>query len=478
MDPLFPNPGELFRQLTEGLPVMFIVVDRRGSRPVFEYVSPYCRELTGYGQEELIGKASMLSLSYPGDIPRETSFPRMEERHGVSPDSPWFNSVFRIVTKDGRIKWVREIGRILFSPSGAQSGIMAFISDCTTGNALDLLPFESEDTELPEEFPDASGACGFGGFIGDSLPMTALYRRLTHCARCDAPVLITGESGVGKELAARAIHRLAHKGTPFVAINCGGINDSLMESELFGHAEGAFTGAKGSSRGFVGQADGGVLFLDEVGEIPVSMQIKLLRTLDGYGYVPVGSTKTVQSRFRLICATNRDITRLVAEGGMREDFFYRIHALPVHIPPLRAHKEDLPALIDHFLRLFSPPERQVLIPNHIRLSLMEHDWPGNVRELRNVIRRFIVLGELSFASMPERGENAPPASAGDGNLPFSPESAPCSSKEDRERRAVSDALTRSHGHVAQAASALGLSERTLYRKLAKYALRPESYRRS
>ncbi len=474
MEPLFPDPDALFRDMVEGLPVMFIAVDRRGSLPVFEYVSPYCRELTGYTQEELIGKASMLSLSYPGDIPRETSFPRMEKRHGVSPESPWFNSVFRIVTKTGRIKWVREVGRILFSPSGKQVGITAFISDCTTSNALDFLPFETNTKELP----DVSGFRGFGGLIGDSLPMTSLYQRLVHCAHSDAPVLITGESGVGKELAARVIHELAHKGAPFVAINCGGINESLMESELFGHAEGAFTGAKGSSRGFIGQADGGVLFLDEVGEIPISMQIKLLRTLDGYGYIPVGSTKTVHSKFRLICATNRDTSRLVADGKMREDFFYRIHALPVHIPPLRAHKEDLPALIDHFLQLFSPPGQQVLIPNHIRLSLMEHDWPGNVRELRNVIRRFIVLGELSFASGPDDNSSIPPAPAEERRFsrPFPEEKQ--LRKRERDLQAVSDALSHSGGHVAGAAALLGLSERTLYRKLAKYGLRPENYRQS
>lgn len=471
MEPLFPDPDALFRDLIEGLPVMFIAVDRRGPLPVFEYVSPYCRELTGYTQKELIGKASILSLSYPGDIPGETSFPRMEERHGLSPKSPWFNSVFRIVTKSGRIKWVREVGRILFSPSGKQVGIMAFISDCTTNNTLDFLPFEANMKELPE----LSGFRGFGGLIGDSLPMLSLYQRLARCAQSDAPVLITGESGVGKELAARVIHELAHKDAPFVAITCGGINESLMESELFGHVEGAFTGAKNSSRGFIGQADGGVLFLDEVGEIPLSMQIKLLRTLDGYGYIPVGSTKTLHSKFRLICATNRDTSRLIADGKIREDFFYRINTLPVHIPPLRAHKEDLPSLIDHFLRLFSPPGKQVLIPNHIRLSLIEHDWPGNVRELRNVIRRFIVLGELSFTSGPEGCSSVPHTKEGHPSRPL-PEKH--SLKHDRDRQTISDALSRSGGHVAWAAALLGLSERTLYRKLAKYKLRPDAYRHS
>lgn len=293
------------------------------------------RELTGYTQGRADRQGFLPLPVLPGDIPGETSFPRMERRHGVSPAAPWFNSVFRIVTKCGNIKWVREIGRILFSSSGEQLGILAFIFDSSTGSAPALLPFEHQEKGI--SIPESRS---FEGFVGDSRPMLALYDKLSRCASSDAPVLITGESGVGKEVAARAIHSLAHKGTPFVAINCGGINESLMESELFGHAEGAFTGAKGSSRGFIGQADGGVLFLDEVGEIPLSMQIKLLRTLDGYGYIPVGSTRTFHSRFRLVCATNRNTSRLVADGRMREDFFYRIHTLPIHIPPLRAHKED------------------------------------------------------------------------------------------------------------------------------------------
>ena len=470
MDPLFSDSVHLYRKLVENLPVMFIAVDRRQSKPVFEYVSPYCRELTGYTQEELIGRASMLSLSYPGDIPGETSFPRMERRHGVSPAAPWFNSVFRIVTKCGNIKWVREIGRILFSSSGEQLGILAFIFDSSTGSAPALLPFEHQEKGI--SIPESRS---FEGFVGDSRPMLALYDKLSRCASSDAPVLITGESGVGKEVAARAIHSLAHKGTPFVAINCGGINESLMESELFGHAEGAFTGAKGSSRGFIGQADGGVLFLDEVGEIPLSMQIKLLRTLDGYGYIPVGSTRTFHSRFRLVCATNRNTSRLVADGRMREDFFYRIHTLPIHIPPLRAHKEDLPLLIDHFLRLFSPPKQQILIPNHIRLSLIEHDWPGNVRELRNVIWRFIVLGELSFASE-NKFEESPPHQASSSEESCKPTEEMSRRKRALDQKSISEALARSGGHVARTAALLGLSERTLYRKLAKYGLRPEDYR--
>lgn len=483
------TPGcdqNFFRQLVEDLPVMFIVVDRKnGGTPLFRYVSPACLELTGYRQEELIGRSSMLHLSYPGDIPPETSFQRLEEKHGVTPDRPFFQSVFRIVTATGHIKWVREVGRILFDAAGAQRGIEALIFDCSQSKALQLLFEKGGDTFLPPTWR-------MGGFIGSSQPMRALYQRLSLVAQSEAPVLITGETGVGKELAARTIHTLSMPQAPFIALNCGGINENLLENELFGHVPGAYTGAGRAAPGLLAQADRGVLFLDEIGDIPLAMQVKLLRTLDGYGYIPVGGTRTQTSKFRLICATNKNLENQLATGRMRQDFFYRIHTLPVSIPPLREHKEDIPLLTDYFLKMFSQPDQEMLFPNHVRLSLQEHDWPGNVRELRNVIHRFLTLGELN---LPARQPVLPlPDVAGTSGADMPPdarsqnrtEQTPSSGGMDREKlpsderaaikrlreiAGLRDALARSGGHVENAAALLGVHPRTLYRKLKKYGLK-------
>lgn len=466
----------LFRRLVEHLPVMFIVVDRRnGGAPLFRYVSPACLELTGYRQDELVGCSSMLHLSYPGDIPPETSFQRLEEKHGVTPEAPFFQSVFRIVTATGHIKWVREMGRILFDQAGEQAGIEALIFDCSQSKALQML-FENGGDTLPAQ------TWRMGGFIGGSESMRALYRRLSLVAQSEAPVLITGETGVGKELAARAIHSLSMPQAPFVALNCGGINENLLENELFGHVQGAYTGAAKAAHGLLAQADGGVLFLDEIGDIPHSMQVKLLRTLDGYGYIPVGGSQTRTSTFRLICATNKNLEGQLAAGLMRQDFFYRIHTLPVHVPPLRDHKEDIPLLTDYFLKLFSKPGQEALFPNHIRLSLQEHDWPGNVRELRNVIHRFLTLGELDLPARPVSllADRAVPTSPSGPSAAVSPtlsEELPAASdaraavKRTREIAALRDALARSEGHVENAANLLGVHPRTLYRKLKKYGLK-------
>lgn len=457
----FEPDESFFRHLVEDLPVMFIAVDRPdGGTPLFRYVSPASLELTGYRPEELIGRSSMLQLSYPGDIPPETSFQRMEDRHGLGPDRPCFQSVFRIITASGRIKWVRELGRVLFDNDGRQKGLLALIVDCTQSKALQFLFEAGQDSQAPLTWR-------LGGFIGGGEVMQRLYRRLSLVAQSDAPVLITGETGVGKELAARAIHALSMPQAPFVPLNCGGVQESLLENELFGHVQGAYTGATRSVPGLLAQAEGGVLFLDEVGDIPLSMQVKLLRPLDGYGYLPVGSARVATAKFRLICATNRNLDHLLATGAMRQDFFYRIHTLSVRVPSLREHKEDIPLLTDYFLKLFSKPGQETLFPNHVRLTLQEHDWPGNVRELRSAIHRFLTLGEL------ELRPGQAPASATGPNTPPEGSSfvARSAVKQERDIAALRDALARSDGRVEQAAAMLGIHPRTLYRKIKKYGLR-------
>jgi DNA-binding NtrC family response regulator len=234
----------------------------------------------------------------------------------------------------------------------------------------------------------------FENIIGSSPQMQGIYRLIAKCAPTNSTVLITGESGTGKELLARAIHyNSLRKDKPFVAVDCASLTESLLESELFGHAKGAFTGAVNNKKGLFEVADGGTLFLDEVGNIPLSTQAKLLRVIQEREFKAVGETKVRKANIRLITATNKDLSGLVGEQKFREDLFYRINIFPIRVPPLRERREDIPVLAFHFLRAFSDElEKSVAqISVEAMNMLVRHDWPGNVRELENAIHRAVIL---------------------------------------------------------------------------------------
>ncbi len=237
----------------------------------------------------------------------------------------------------------------------------------------------------------------FGKIIGKCEPMQKMYELVLRAASTDANVIIYGESGTGKELVAKAIHDMSDRGAhPFVPVNCGAIPQQLVESEFFGYKKGAFTGALADKPGYLDQAEKGSLFLDELGEIQSDMQVKLLRVLGGGGYTPVGSVNVRQPDIRIIAATNRNIRKLLENGQLREDFFYRIHIIPIHLPPLRERKEDIPLLAEYFLKKYRTSERSIPITGKIMDALLAHDWPGNVRELENAIQRLVNIGYLDF----------------------------------------------------------------------------------
>lgn len=437
--------------LLNQFPAMFIVVNFNGGEPYFEYVSAGCLTLTGYTPEELVGQSSMRALSYPGDIPHTTSFGRMHQKHGMTPDNPFFESIFRIVTAQSTVKWVREFGTAIFNGSEFV-GIVALVFDCSQGKNLEFI-FE-------RQFGDEQHS-QFYGMIGRSHVMQELYRRILFVAPTGAPVFITGETGTGKELVARAIHTLGCPQAPFVAVNCGGISEGILESELFGHVKGAYTGAHSAKKGYLEQAAGGVLFLDEIGEIPLTMQVKLLRALDGYGFVPVGGTALQQCRFRLVSATNQNPQELVRAGRMKHDFLYRINALSLHVPALRERAEDIPLLTDLFLRMFSQPGKELLIQNHIHLTLREYGWPGNIRELRNTIHNYVTLGVLNIPSYTEKTSRT--NSARTGTFVSSP-------KAQRDYAQIVEALSLFPEKRKDAAAHLGIHPRTLHRKMLRYGL--------
>jgi two-component system repressor protein LuxO len=312
---------------------------------------------------------------------------------------------------------------------------------------------------------------GFAGFLGASPAMQAVYRVIEAAAPSKATVFVTGESGTGKELAAEAVHRLSPRAAgPFVPINCAAIPRELIESEIFGHVRGAFTGAVADRQGAAQAADGGTLFLDEICEMDLSLQGKLLRFVQTGQFQPVGSTRLVPVDVRFVCATNRDPMAEVKAGRFREDLYYRLHVVPLRLPPLRERGEDVLLLAEAFLKRAATEEgrRFVRLSPDAKAALLAHPWPGNVRELENAIRGAVVLadGEELTAEMLPAALRAPPRP---------PRRAPAAATEpirtlaEVEREAIERALQATGGNIPRAAAALGISPSTLYRKRAGWA---------
>jgi len=300
--------------------------------------------------------------------------------------------------------------------------------------------------------------------IGSSLVLRRVIDVATQAAPSQATVLVLGESGTGKELLARYIHeRSARARGPFVAVNCAAIPETILESELFGHERGAFTGATSRKDGRFAKAAGGTLFLDEIGELSPSVQVKLLRVLQEGEYEPLGGN-TTKAHVRIVAATNRDLVAEVASGGFREDLYYRLNVIAITAPPLRARREDVPLLVDHFLGLYCAKNgRPRLHPTRAALEkLMDYAWPGNVRELENVIERAVVLSRsdaLAEGDLPDHIANAAPTAAAQLTFEIG------TPLDEIELRVIRETLRRTKGDKSVAAQLLGISTRTIYRKL-------------
>jgi DNA-binding NtrC family response regulator len=312
-----------------------------------------------------------------------------------------------------------------------------------------------------------------GSIVGSSAAMRTVYDQIEKVLESDITVFISGESGTGKELVAKAIHygSLRSKG-PFVDVNCAAIPEGLQESELFGHEKGAFTGAHAAHPGKFEQAAGGTILLDEVGEMSPSAQARLLRVLQERCLQRVGGTKTISLDVRVISSSNRDLEQLVADGRFRQDLYYRLVVFPIELPPLRQRREDIPALVEHFLDKYAGDAGRRITrvePEALEL-LMRHDWPGNVRELENVIHRSLLV-----ASAPDlKRDDLPRDLLASGTDAAAPEGEPgeLCSLEELERRAIERAIDRFGGNLSDVARQLGIGRSTLYRKLEQYGLRP------
>jgi two-component system repressor protein LuxO len=322
----------------------------------------------------------------------------------------------------------------------------------------------------------ASGARGevsdFAGFIGRSPAMAAVYEQIRRMAPSRAPVFITGESGTGKEVCAEAIH--AHSGPPgrpFVALNCSAIPRELMESEIFGHVKGAFTGAAENRTGAAELADGGTLFLDEIAEMDFGLQAKLLRFVQTGSLRRVGGSELKRVDVRLVAATNRDPFVEVEAGRFRGDLFYRLHVLPIHLAPLKARREDIMPLAETFLTRFAEEEGRAFrgFDGEATALILGHAWPGNVRELQNVVRRIVVLhdGEAVTRDMLPASLTGAIKTAPVSMAPAQP--ATIAPFRDQERRIIEEALSAYRGNIARAAAALEISPSTIYRKQQSWA---------
>ena len=311
----------------------------------------------------------------------------------------------------------------------------------------------------------------FGKIIGKSLVMQEIYELILKAAASDAGVIVYGESGTGKELVAEAIHKMSdRKEKPFVAVNAGGVAETLLESEFFGYKKGAFTGAGSDKRGLLQSADKGTLFLDELGEIGPNLQAKLLRAIEGGGFTPVGGLEEETSDFRVIAATNKDLKEQVKKGLMREDFLYRIHIIPIHLPPLRERKEDIPLLIEHFMQNYPSSKNLPTITAAVMEALTSYDWPGNVRELINTMHRYLTLQKLDFLDtslINDRQTEPPvPVEARETN-----ESLDVTVKR-LEKLYLTKVLDDNNWHQGKVSTLLGVDRKTLYRKIIQYHLKP------
>jgi two-component system response regulator HydG len=312
----------------------------------------------------------------------------------------------------------------------------------------------------------ARGRRGVGGLVGNAPEMEKLFRIIGKVASSAHPVLIQGESGTGKELVARAIHFSGpYRDKPFIPVDCGALVPTLVESELFGYVRGAFTGAVRSKEGLLTIANGGTVFLDEIGELPVDLQAKLLRALQEKEIRPVGSTRSVTINVRILAATNRDLDTAVQHGSFRKDLYFRLNVVSLRIPPLRERKGDIPVLVAHFLeRMERATGMRRSLSGEALAAILEYEWPGNVRELENCLERACALSSgptLLLADMPSTLQNPMPAAlpgAGDGIMAI----------RDMEKHAILAAVHQLHGDKLRAARMLGIGKTTLYRKLKAY----------
>ncbi len=452
-----------FRELADLLPQTIFEADTRGA---FTFVNRYGLEMLAAGSG-----AEMAALTVGGIFDPETQAAALK-------------AIDAAMAGDGPL----EFEAMVRKPDQAPFPAMVYISPITrAGTSIGLrgLLFDLTAIRKAEEALRASeahlrkenlllrhsmkDAGRFGRIIGHSAVMHAVFEVVLKAAESSANVIIYGESGTGKELVAHTIHEASdRRDRRFVPVNCGAIPDNLMESEFFGYKKGAFTGASKDKPGLLAEAEGGTLFLDEIGDIGLGLQVKLLRAIEGGGYTPIGSSEVVIPDIRIIAATNRQLREEVRKGNLREDFYYRIHIIPVRLPPLRERREDIVPLIQHFLQEFSDGESVPVMPEHVMRSMRNRAWPGNIRELQNAVHRYITLNSVESDDHPRAADQ--------DSRPVFDAVAPSIDKslaevmEHYEKEHLLRVLTENQWHRSRVARILGIDRRTLFRKISKHGL--------
>ncbi|KMY66805.1 Fis family transcriptional regulator [Desulfocarbo indianensis] len=433
-----------------------LVVDDQGT---ILQVNPAVLEMTGYEEGELVGQSCRVLNCTGCNI------------YGQGRGRQWCSLFVEgkvlakqcfITGKNGEPISVTKRASVLKDDQGRELGAVETLYDTS-----ELLRKDQEINALRRTL---DGREGFHGMLGNSPPMQNLYRLLENVAPSTAPVLIWGESGSGKELAAKAIHELGPRsGKPFIKVNCAALNENLLESELFGHVKGAFTGAERARMGRFEAASGGDLLLDEVGDIPLATQVKLLRVIEQKEIERVGDHRPIAVDVRIMAATNRNLEEMISEGRFREDLFYRINVVPVMVPSLRQRREDIPLLIHNFVASVASksgkPISGVALP--AMDVLMAYSWPGNVRELLNAVEYAVVLcpgGDIGVEHLPPRLTSAGEARS----LSPARETGRALGRAERQRRELVEALEACGGNQSEAARRLGVSRVTVWNRCKRF----------
>ena len=449
-------PDKYWERVIDTMNEALMIISKEG---VILSVNRAFEEMTGYSASEITGQLCTLLECNACEKAIDG-----KSTHWCKLFEPDHEDIRRcrceIVTKDGLHLPAIKNASVLYDEDGKTLGSVETLMDISEIDRLD-----KKVELLTRQLDDAEGYCGL---IGLSSEMKNVCGIIEKAAKSDAPVIIMGESGTGKDLVARAIHdRGNRRDGPYVQVNCAALNESLLESELFGHVKGSFTGAFRDRKGRFETAHGGDLFLDEIGDIPLSIQIKLLRALETKQFEHVGADRSISVDVRIITATNKNLIELISQNKFREDLYFRINVLPIHLPPLRKRKEDIPLLVETFMRrLIHQTQKKITgIERDAMNALVDYRWPGNVRELKSVLHYAFTIAESGAINInhlpPQVMAHAQPNEAIQSSLKV---------KDSRQKNELIEALKEAGGNQTRAAEILGVNRVTVWNRMRKYGL--------